>query len=357
MSSSFDKPFFKMPLTEALPWLDASGPAADMVLSTRGRLVRNLSEYEFPNQASASTLQKISAEILPVLGADDDFKGPYSFDLAALSAGELAVLKEMHLLSSGSDTPTPHGHLFISNSCTAAALVNGDDHLRLYGYRSGFQVQSVLSDLEQIEERLEKQLNFAFEDDFGFLTASPTNAGTGLRLSVMIHLPGLVLGGEIDKILNALRQLRFGVRGLFGSGNAVRGGIFLISNLVTMGRDESEIASDFKFHLGKVIIHERTARQQLFANDSLGLEDLAHRSLAVLQNARLMTAQEAADRFNHLRVGVGFGMMPGIDFALLNRAMIQYQSAHLEAQAGHALATAEKTEARATLLRKLFSEF
>jgi len=126
---------------------------------------------------------------------------------------------------------------------------------------------------------------------------------------------------------------------------------------VTLGRDESEIASDFEFHLGKVLLHERTARQQLFANDSLGLEDLAYRSLAALQQARLMTAQEAADRLNHLRVGVGFDMLSGIDYATLNRAIIQYQTAHLEAEAGQVLSNIERTEARATLLRDIFSSF
>jgi len=347
--------FFSQPFAETLPWLDATGPASDMVISTRGRLARNLSTYEFPHQANVSVRETVSAKLLKVLGGAPSLEQGWSMELASLAPGLQALLREKHLTGSKISAPDDQRHLMVNSTASISALLNGEDHLRLHACKSGFQPQPVLSALTEFEEELEGSLDFAFHDDFGYLTASPINAGTGLRLSVMVHLPGLVLGGEIDKILNALRQLRFGVRGLFGSGAAVRGAIFLISNLVTLGRDESEIASDFEFHLGKVLLHERTARQQLFANDSLGLEDLAQRSLAVLQHARLMTTQEAADRLNHLRLGIGFGMVQGINYAILNRAMVQYQSAHLEAEAGCTLSTAEKTEARANLLRDIFT--
>ncbi len=349
--------FFSQPFSDTLSWLDATGPAADMVISTRGRLARNLSAYEFPHQATVSVRKTVSEELLAAINASSILEPGWSLELAALEPGEQALLREKHLTGTRSSAEADHRHLVVSSSGYANAVINGEDHLRLHVCKSGFQPQEVLSDLLQVEEKLEISQDFAFQDDFGYLTASPSNAGTGLRLSVMVHLPGLVIGGEIDKILNALRQLRFGVRGLFGSGAAVRGAIFLIYNLVTMGRDEAEIASNFDFHLGKVLLHERTARQQLFANDSLGLEDIARRSLAVLQHARLMTSQEGADRFNHLRLGIGLGMLPGIDFAILNRAMIQYQAAHLEAQAGRRLANVERIEARANLLRDIFSEF
>ena len=349
--------FFQEPLDETLPWLDASGPASDMVICTRGRLARNLAAYDFPGQASPSTRQAISEDLLKELQTSSVLDSRWALKLSDLDDGQRNLLREKHLIGSKGSAPEEHQHLKISSDGTITATINVEDHLRLHVYQSGFEPGNVLSELMKVESDLEKSLDFAFQDDIGYLTASPINVGTGLRLSAMVHLPGLVLGDEIDKILNALRQLRFGVRGLFGSGVAVRGAVFLISNLVTLGRDESEIASNFDFHLGKVLLHERTARQQLFANDSLGLEDLAYRSLAVLQQARLMTAQEAADRLNHLRVGVGFGMLQDIDYATLNRAMIQYQSAHLEAKAGRELSNIERTEARATLLRDIFSSF
>ncbi len=349
-------PFFDQKLETSQPWLDASGPAADMVISTRGRLARNLSAHDFPHHAQVAEREKLSLELLESIKEQSGFDGCWHLDFSQLTANQMVLLHEKHLTGSLESTPGDHRHLLVAPGGATTALVNGEDHVRLHVYESGFHPQSALSRLQSLEEELEKTLDFAFLDDFGYLTASPVNAGTGLRLSVLVHLPGLVMGGEIDKILNALRQLRFGVCGLAGGGAAVRGAVFLISNLVTLGRDESEITSDFEFHLGKVLRHERTARQQLFSRDSLGLEDMAHRSLAVLQSARLMTSQEAADRLSHLRLGVGLGMMPGIDFPLLNEAMMLSQTAHLHASADHDLTVAEKTEARATLLRDLFFE-
>ncbi len=346
--------FFSQDFSSAQPWLDATGCAADMVISTRARLARNLSAHEFPHQMKVAPREKLSTEILQTLGGHSDFGNCWHLVLAQLESNLQSLLHEKHLTGAKKASPGDHRHLLIAPSGSTTALVNGEDHLRLHVYESGFQPELALSRIQALEEALDSSFDFAFLDDFGYLTSSPTNVGTGLRLSVLVHLPGLVMGGEIDKILNALRQLRFGVCGLSGGGTAVRGAVFLISNLVTLGRDESEIASDFEFHLGKVLRHERTARQQLFTSDSIGLEDLARRSLAVLQSARLMTSQEASDRLSHLRLGVGLGMLSEIGFPLLNEAMMRMQSAHLHAAAGHPLTVVEKTEARATFLRKLF---
>ncbi len=348
-------PFFNRDLESAQPWLDASGPAADMVISTRGRLARNLSTHDFPHHAKAPEREKLGTELLGILNESSGFAGGWHLDFARLDTNQKNLLHEKRLIGSSESSPGDHRHLLVAAEGTTTALINGEDHLRLHVYESGFHPKAALTRLQVLENDLEKNLDFAFLDDFGYLTSSPVNAGTGLRLSVLVHLPGLVMGGEIDKILNALRQLRFGVCGLSGGGSAVRGAVFLIFNLVTLGRDETEIASDFEFHLGKVLRHERTARQQLFSKDSLGLEDMAHRSLAVLQSARLMTSQEASDRLNHLRLGAALDMMPGLGFPLLNEAMIKMQTAHLHAAADHPLTVAEKTEARATLLRDLFS--
>ena len=346
--------FFSQTLEKTQPWLDASGPAADMVISTRGRLARNLSAHDFPHHAEPAVREKIGTELVEILKGQSGFSGGWHLDFAQVESNQQLILHEKNLTGSKKSSPGDHRHLLVSPEGSTTALINGEDHLRLHAFESGFQPQLALSNLQKLENELERSIDFAFLDDFGYLTASPVNAGTGLRLSVLVHLPGLVMGGEIDKILNALRQLRFGVCGLSGGGSSVRGAIFLISNLVSLGRDEAEIASDFEFHLGKVLRHERTARGQLFTSDSLGLEDLAHRSLAVLQCARLMTSQEASDRLNHLRLGVGLGMLPGIGFPLLNEAMMRMQTAHLHGAADHPLTVAEKTEARATLLRGLF---
>lgn len=348
--------FFEQPVSVTTPWLEGSGPAAEIVLSTRARLARNLSAFEFPHHAGEATRAEIQQELNTVLDQAPRLEDGWTLPLGTMGLEQQKVLREKFLVGSGDARDQDHRHLLVSATGLSTALINGEDHLRLSVYGSGFQPLLALESLMNWEADLDADLDFAYRDDFGYLTASPINAGTGLRLSVILHLPGLIMGGEIEKILNALRQLRFSVRGLFGQGGAVRGGIFLISNLVTLGRDEWEIAGDFEFHLGKVLLHERTARQQLFANDSLGIEDLAQRSLAVLQRARLMTAQEAFDRLSHLRLGVALGMLPSLDFSLLNEAMIRLQTGHLLFAAGIPCSVAQKTEARATLLRELFAD-
>ncbi len=346
--------YFALTLGDALPWLDGTGPDSDIVISTRGRLARNLSAHDFPHHASEAVREEIQQDLLPVLESCSSLVNGSSLDLGKLTGEQQNLLREKHLLGGFPVSEAHHRHLLISPDGFTTALVNAEDHLRLQVYASGFQPMEALDNLQRVEGELDGSLDFAFQDDFGYLSASPVNAGTGLRISVLAHLPGLVMSGEIEKILNALRQLRFAVRGLFGGGTAVRGSLFLISNLVTLGRDESEVADDFDFHLGRVLRHERTARQQLFSSDSVGLEDLARRSLAVVRNALLMTAQESYDRLNHLRLGVGLGMLSEVELSLLNETMIRMQTGHLEDEAGQPLSVTQKTEARATLLRGLF---
>ncbi len=171
----------------------------------------------------------------------------------------------------------------------------------------------------------------------------------------MLHLPGLVLVGEIEKVLNALRQLQFSVRGLFGEGSAVRGALFQISNLITLGRDEAEIADDFRAHVGKIITYERSARDQLYGRDHLGIEDMVHRSWAILANSRVITAQEAFDCLSNVRLGVGLGLLPAVDPGRLNQLTVEHQTAHLEIEAGRSLSGRDKGACRAALMREFFA--
>ena len=202
---------------------------------------------------------------------------------------------------------------------------------------------------------LEEQLEFAYSDELGYLTTCPTNVGTGLRLSVLIHLPGLVLNQETEKILNSMRQLQFAVRGLFGEGSAVRGALFQVSNLVTLGRSEEVLTGDFKRHVGKVIQYEKLAREQLYEKDAVGVLDMAQRSLAVLRNAHLITAQETFDRLSHVRMGVAMGIVPAIPMANLNLALVKQRAGHLQLAAGGSLRGRERTAARASYLRTLLA--
>ena len=349
MSSFFDQ-------VDGLPcdWLTGQGPSGDLVISTRARLARNLAGFHFPHHCKSPELETVFKELAEVLAASSHFAGGPFMTLSELTGTQRQLLQEKHLASPNLLQDLTHRGLMVAPAGALVGLVNEEDHLRVVSYASGFDPSSVVAAVSRVETDLEKSLAFAYQEDLGYLTTSPTSVGTGLRISALVHLPGLVLADEIEKILNALRQLHFSVRGLFGEGTSVRGAIFQISNLITLGRDEEEICDDFSFHVGKVLLHEKSARQQLYARDHLWLEDMAYRSLAILQSARTITSQETYDRLSHVRLGVGLGILDGITFELLNDALIGHQTAHLEFVAGRALPGKAKAEARATFLREMF---
>ena len=347
-------PFFEVFRHRVPEWLNALGPASDIVVSTRVRLARNLMAFPFPHHASPVELSTISGDLTRRLPGFPEFSDGWLFDMDQLQPVQRKVLVEMGLASRALARTTEHRHLVLSPRMNQLVIVNEKDHLRLVSFRAGLDPAGTLADALRIDERLEKEVPPAFAEDLGYLTASPGDVGTGLHVSALLHLPGLVLAGEIDKVLNALRQLQFSVRGMMGQGTMVRGALFRIANLVTLGRDEEEISEDFLTHVGKIIIYERSAREQLYARDHLALEDLAHRSLATVGSARLMSAQETFDHLSNIRLGVGQGVLDPVHPGILNRILVQQQPGHLEVAAGRPLTHPEKSASRAALLREVF---
>ena len=348
-------PFFENFREREPGWLDARGPASDIVVFTRVRLARNLKTFPFPHYASAVELGTVFGDLTRRLLRFPEFSGGWLLDMDQLDPNMRGVLQEMSLASSALVKEPRHRGLVLSPQLDRAAMINEKDHIRLMSFRAGFDPAAALADALQIDARLENEVEPAFAEDLGYLTASPVDVGTGLHVSALIHLPGLVLADEINKVLNALRQLQFSVRGLSGDGGTVRGALFRIANLVTLGRDEQEIAEDFRVHVGKIVIYERSARDQLYARDSLGVEDMVHRSLATIRRSRLITAQETFDHLSNIRLGVGLGVLEPLGPDLLNRVLVQHQTAHLELAAGRPLASREKSAARAALLREVFA--
>jgi protein arginine kinase len=311
--------------------------------------------FPFPHRASEAQLGTIRGLLGPRLATLPALEGGWSLALEDHSALELRALREMLMLAQSGDAPRQERELVLGSRLDRAALVNGRDHLHLAAFRPGFDPQAARQDVLSMDGELEHGVDWAFAEDFGYLTASPTDVGTGLHLSALLHLPGLVLAGEIDKILNAMRHLQFYVRGLFGDGQMVRGALFRISNLITLGRDEEEITEDFARHVGRVLKYERLAREQFEDRDHLGVEDMARRSLAVLRNARLITAQEGFDRLSSVRLGTSLGILPPLSPGLLNRALVVQQSGHLELVAGEKLQGRQRSAARASLFREMFA--
>lgn len=341
---------------EPADWLNGDGPSADIVIGTRARLARNLTGFSFPHHQSEAELETVFLELRKVLSACPGLSEGEFLSLTEIADVQHQLLQEAHLASPALLRDPHFRGLMISRCHNLVGMVNEEDHLRLVALVSGFDPETASASAAELDAELEKVVGFAYRDDLGYLTTSPTNVGTGLRISALVHLPGLVLAEEIEKILNALRQLRFSVRGLAGHGSSVKGAIFQIANLVTLGREEEEIINDFNFHVGKVLLHERTAREQLYARDPLMLEDMAHRSLAALQSARMITSQETFDRLSHIRLGTSLDVLSEISPKLLNTALVGHQTAHLEHFYGGSLPGKSKAEARASFLRELFGK-
>ena len=337
-------------------WLDGSGPAADVVVSSRVRLARNLAGVRFPHRDGHTQLNRQRRLLGEQLQRCASFADAWALDLAVLDPLQRRALLEMHLASPDLLREPEGRGVVVARDRSRAVMLNEEDHLRIQVFRSGFDPLATCEAALACDAELEAELDFAYSDEFGYLTACPTNVGTGCRLSVLIHLPGLVLGGEIEKVLNSLRQLQFSVRGLNGEGSAVEGALFQISNLSTLGRSEQDLAAEFARHVAKVIQYERMALERMYHRDPVTVSDLAHRALALLQHARQMSSQEAFDRLSQVRLGVVLDILPPIPMQRLNLALVQHQSAHLQLLADQAAAQAIRGRMRADFLRDLFRD-
>jgi protein arginine kinase len=338
---------------EGLPWLDGAGPSSDVVLSTRVRLARSLAGTPFPQGQDPAWLDRQRRDVAARVRACPAFADAWDLDLGGLDEVERRAVMEMHLASPDLLREPEGRGLVVSRDRGRAVMINEEDHLRLQAFRSGFDPQEACLDALRTDAELEARLDFAYSEEFGYLTACPTNLGTGCRLSVLIHLPGLMLSGEIEKILNSLRQLQFSVRGLYGEGSAVKGAVFQVSNLATLGRSEQDLTADFARHVAKVIQYERMALERLHDREPHMVEDLVYRAAAVLTAARIMTTTEAFDRLSQVRMGVVLGLLPAVPMQRLNNALVRHQAAHLQLAAGRSLTQRERTVARADHLRGL----
>ncbi len=318
-----------------LGWLEASGPLGHIVLSTRIRLARNLAKIPFAGRASAEQRRHVLDNVEKAWSRCPSARGGVRILLDELDASERQVLHERHLvsqelMSSAADRPQK-GSSAVYLAGPLGAMVNEEDHLRLQTLQSGFALQAAYASLERLDGELGSALPFAFHPEFGYLTACPTNAGTGLRASVLIHLPGLVLTKEISKVLQGLAQVGLTFRGLYGEGSEVVGNFFQLSNQTTLGKAEEELLD----HLGKivrqVVAYEEQARQVLLRDAPTIIEDKVWRAYGLLRHARSLSFEEAMNLLSGVRLGVGLKLIPGLSVYTLNKLLIYTQPAHLAA--------------------------
>jgi protein arginine kinase len=337
-------------------WLDASGDSSGIVLSTRIRLARNLDGFAFPGRAREGERLRILSRVREAVDAAPSLRSNLLVRVDELSPEDRLLLHERHLVSkelAGLDPQHPvrsGAAVFLGDGI--GVMVNEEDHLRLQALRSGFDLGEAYSSIDQVDRELGTQIPYAYHDEFGFLTSCPTNTGTGMRASVLIHLPGLVLTKEIGKTLSGLQQMGFTYRGLYGEGSEVVGNFFQISNQTTLGRSEEEIIEQLMYVLRTVISREEDARRVLLRDAGYIIEDKLWRAYGTLRYARSLTFDEAMNYLSGVRLAVGLKLISGLSVYTLNKLLIFSQAAHLAYAEGRPLTESEANLARARYVRQ-----
>jgi protein arginine kinase len=336
-------------------WLKSEGPLNDIIISTRIRLARNLSNFPFSLQASNKDKQKIESLLKDILINRLRFrKTLFYFSLDNLPKTDREFLLERHLISKehAKDEQGYKG-LAISYDETVSVMVNEEDHLRMQVLRSGFQVDECWQEIQQLDDEMEKLITYAFHPQFGYLTCCPTNVGTGLRVSVLAHLPALVITKQIEKVLNSLSRIGYAVRGLFGEGTKPIGDFFQISNQKTLGKSEEEITTEFKdTAIPQIAQYEQTWRQKLFQENKTVVEDRVWRAYGILKYARSISSEETLDLLSSIRLGVYLGIIKDMPIKILNQLLIFCQPCHLQKLAQKTMQPPQRDLMRASYLRQ-----
>lgn len=348
--------FIRKPLSE---WMKQELPEHDIVISSRIRLARNLRNLPFPLLAVDSQAEEViqtfesllKREPLPGLGKLELFR------MDQLSALEKKVLVEKHLISPQLAEESRKGGIIISENEDVSIMLNEEDHIRIQCLYPGFQIKEAWQKANLIDDWLEKELDYAFDERYGYLTSCPTNVGTGIRASVMVHLPALVMTKQINRILVAMNQVGLTVRGIYGEGSEALGNLFQISNQITLGQSEEEIIDHLNNVVRQVIDHERSAREMLVGSMRLQLEDKIHRSFGILSHARTIESKEATARLSDVLLGVDLGMIKNISPAELNELWVMLQPAFLQTYFSENLSPEMRDERRATLIREHLNKY
>lgn len=334
-------------------WMSADGPDSDIVLSSRIRFARNLDEYNFPTLFTNGEAEGVIDTIMERVNSSSFSGGKMELiNMDEIPPLQKRVLVEKHLISPHLAENSVHGACLLSENEEISIMLNEEDHIRIQCLFPGFQLTEALKAANEIDDWLEEHVNYAFDEKFGYLTSCPTNAGTGLRASVMMHLPGLVMTQQMNRIVPAINQLGLVVRGIYGEGSEALGNIFQISNQITLGKSEEDIAEDLKSVVSQIISQERSAREALAKTSNIQLEDRVFRSYGILANSRIIETKEAAQCLSDLRLGIDMGYIENISKSILNELMILTQPGFLQQYAGGPLRPNERDIRRAALIRE-----
>ena len=335
-------------------WYIEKGPESDVIISSRVRLARNLEEYPFPFKMSKEQQSKVLSLVKDVVmnssrSASRDF---LFVDMEGFGPIDKLTMVEKHLISPDLAESQRLSAAIISRDEKISIMINEEDHIRIQCMFPGMQLDSAWKLCNKIDTLLEEKIDFAFNNDYGYLTCCPTNIGTGIRASTMMHLPALTMTGYIKGVLEACSKLGITVRGLYGENSEASGNMFQVSNQVTIGLTEEEIIANVTNIASQIMEQERTLRKELYRQNSYRFEDKVYRSLGIFANARIMSTEESLKLASDVRLGVEMGIIPGISLETLNEIMILIQPASLQKSVGKPLSPEERDVKRAELVRK-----
>lgn len=335
-------------------WMESGGLHSDVILSSRIRLARNLEGLPFPHRMDQAQAEQLIRQVEQGVKEINLMGLPSRVELYRLAEApglERQVLVDKHLISPQQAQDARGKAVAISEDESVSIMVSEEDHLRIQVLAPGLQLKETWRIASTIDDALENKLNYAFHPHRGYVTACPTNVGTGLRASVMMHLPGLVLTQQAGRLFHSLSQLGLVVRGLYGEGTEAAGHMFQISNQTSLGKAEEEIIEHLEAVALKVIEAERQARQHLFSEMRLQIEDRVNRAYGILSTARIMTSEEAMRLLSDVRLGIGLGIFPAISHESINELMVAMQPAFLQKAEGRELNAHERDVKRAALIR------
>ena len=328
------------------------GPNDRIVMSSRVRLARNLRDASFPGWAKKPERVKILEAILPAVSALPEMADSFAEAMDNLTALDKQILVERHLISREHAAKNVGSGIVLNREESVCVMINEEDHLRMQALRPGFQIREAWNAIDRLDSALEKKLNYAFDNELGYLTACPTNLGTGIRVSAMLHLPGLVLAEQINPIIQSVNKLGLAVRGLYGEGTEALGNIFQVSNQMTLGESETAIVERLEKVLSQIIEHEENARQTLLEKKKKVVFNHIGRAYGILANAHSISSKETMNLLSLLRLGIDLGSFPGTERALVDELFLTTQPAHLQKQISDKLSAEERDLIRADMVRE-----
>ena len=333
-------------------WMQGHGPHSDVVMTSRIRLARNLRGWPFPGWASERKRVELLGEVRPIVSGLTAMKDCYDEEYSGLTKTRKQVLVERHLISREHAARSTGCAVVVDRRQSVAIMINEEDHLRMQGIRAGLDLRTAHEMINGVDSELDKLLPYAWEQKLGYLTACPTNVGTGMRASVMLHLPALVLTDQIKQVMNAVNKIGLAVRGLYGEGTEALGNLFQVSNQHTLGETEVELISRIEGVAEHIVQAENNARDKLRSESPLMLHDQVGRAYATLRFAHILNSKEALTQLSLLRLGADMDLITGCDRSVIDMLLLEIQPAHLQLAAKRDLSPEERDSRRAEITRQ-----